>query len=129
MPDGFNDYILQMRQGTVSTGREFACPLCCGIAHAQAGTLPGRRADWLWLEVWCEDCGCVEKFDGVRPWPGYESLLETDAQHFVIADNLQRIRRFVGKGRQVQALRLYRLLYEVDLRTALQDIENLVKEE
>ncbi len=129
LPNGFNDYIPQMRKGVVPTSREFECPLCGGIGHMRIGTLATRPPDWLWMEIWCEDCGFLEKSDGVLPWPGYEVLLETDAQHFELADNLQRIRRFAQKNQQLQALRLYREIYGTDLQTARQAIEKLINEE
>ena len=67
----------------------------------------------------------VEKFDGFTPWPGYEALLKTTTLYYSVAENLQRIRQFAAEGRHVAALRLYRSIYDVDLRTAIDAVDAL----
>ncbi len=129
MSDGFTDYIQQMQQGQVTTSHEFSCPLCGGTVHLQAGTLSSRPADWLWMEAWCEDCQHVEKWDGVQPWTNYELLLQSDVERYTLTENRQRIKRFAVKGCTLQALRLYRMLYDVDIRQANSAVEQLLREE
>lgn len=128
MLDGFVQHLLQLQQGTVSTCREFACPYCGGIAHLQAGTRSSQPTNGLWLEAWCEDCGQVEKFDDLPLWAGYEALLGPDTDCYSPEENRQRIQRFAAKGRRMQALRLYREIYGVDLQTALQAVDALESE-
>jgi hypothetical protein len=129
MLDGFAYHLLRLQQGEMSASREFPCPYCDGIAHLRAGTLSSWPSGRLWLEAWCEDCGLVEKFDGLTPWPGYETLLGPDTDHYSLEENRGRIQRFAAKGRRIQTLRLYREVYGVDLRTALQAVEALENNE
>ena len=64
----------RMRRGEMPTVRQFACPYCGGLAHAEASGWPDR----LCIELWCDRCCSSMAVNGQEPWPGCESLLPTE---------------------------------------------------
>lgn len=130
-PEGFDNCIRDMQNGTLPTNQEVVCPACGGMAHLHAGTLTARTSqptDELWVQGWCEDCGLEEKIDGVPAWTGWELLAVSDAQRFTPRENAERIKRVAAKGRYLQALRLYRTIYGVDLQEARRGLERMLQE-
>jgi hypothetical protein len=80
--DQFLDVIEQMKRGTIPTQRHFVCPKCGGPAHVQVSRA-SKGPDRVNLSAWCEKCHAAVEADGVREWPGSESIVveaPTDAR-------------------------------------------------
>lgn len=67
-------YVEMMRSGLVNTQRDFICPHCGGMAHAQASRTVRAGQAYLNLSAWCDNCHLAIEEDGTPEWAGWEAI-------------------------------------------------------